>query len=473
MSERSGGLVGDLAAGRPVVVTGVFAFGAAALAAVGYREATLGFSSASIAFLAAFAVMVAAPAAVAAIAPRNFWLRMIYAAFAAGLLLAVRRLAAQGDLSLRPFDEGFALIVASVAAFILGAAAPAWRFAIGSSLVGLAAVALGSAGALSAVAVETASGAVEAAGASVALASALGAALAVQIAASFARNFSEGGDNQSAAGIAARDAAAPALFALGASVAGIAAAALSAGASAEATLVAARVAAAAVAFCLAAPLFLLAGALAVKAKTEATAVAENRRRSALRPFLFAVSAMLPPSAALSASAIFFIIATVAGFEAATPAGAGDIGAAVAVAMISGVAYVSLRTALLATVLLLAAGRIVLWAIELAGVAPPTELARVVAGVLAAALYLQVFLAWRDRRHLRRKAREVVSMALADSYSAYIGASVLGVAALAASEAGGLWSEGGEAAFFAGALALVGAVAAPALMTATSALFGRN
>jgi hypothetical protein len=473
VSDRSGGLVGELAAGRPVVVAAVIAFGAAALAAVGYRDATLAYSSASISFLAALAVMVVLPAASVSVAPNNFWLRLLYAGFAAGLLLAVRRLAAQGEIAIRPFDHGLALTIAAGASVILAAAAPMWRFAVGGSLIGLASVILGAAGGLSLVAIETSSGAVEAAGSALSLAAALGAALAVHLAARFARAFAEGGDNHSAAAVAAREAAAPAFFSFASGVAGIAATVFSAGAAPQETLVAARVAAAALAFCLAAPLFLLAGANAIRAKSEAIALAENRRRAALRPFLVAVSRLLPPSAALSASAIFFIIATVAGFETKTPAGAGEIGAAIAIAIFAGISFVSLRTALLTTIILLAGGRIVLWGGELVGLAPPTESARIVASLVAAALFAQLFLAWRDRRHLRRKSREVVSMALADGYFSYVGAAVLAVAALAAGEAAGLWREGGEAALFTGALALIGAVAAPALMTATGALFGRN
>lgn len=473
MSKRGAGLIGGIAAGRPILVASVIAFGAAALAAVGFRQATLSFSFASISFLAALALTVVAPAGAAALAPKNFWLRIIMAGFAAGLMLALRRLALQADAPLGPFDVGLTLNLAAAAFFTLVAGAALWRFAAGGAVVGLCAVVLGAAGALSAVAVEMSRGAVPMAGPSVALGAALGAALSVQIAATFSRVFAEGGDNVEAAAIAAREAAAPALFALGVGVAGVAAAAIGEGATIADALGAARVSAASIAFCVAAPLFMLPGGLALKAKTEATAVRENRRRQSIRPFLAALSAVLPPSSALSASAIFLIAAVVAGFETATPASLGEIATIIAVALLSLVAFVSLRTALTVTALLLAAQRLALWAIDVAGLSPPTETARIIACVVAAALYLQLGVAWRDRRNLRRKAREVVAMALADGLFGYVAASVLAIVALGASEAAGLWREGIEAALLTGGLAAIGAFAAPPMMTAIGALFGRN
>lgn len=473
MSERGAGLVGGVAAGRPIITASVIAFAAAALAAVGYRQASLAYSLTSISFLGAVFLTVVAPAAAAAVAPKNFWLRLICAGFAAGLALAARRLLLQNEIHLGPLDVGTALNFAAGGAFVLIAGAPLWRFAVGGSLVGLFAAVLGAAGALSAVAIESRNGGVTAAGPSIALASALGAALAVQLATTFARAFAEGGDNYQAAGLAAREATSPALFALALGVAGVVAAAIGDGASPQEALAAARIAASAIAFCVAAPLFMLPGGLALKAKTEATAVSENRRRTTIRPLLVAVSTVLPPSSALAASALLLIGAVVAGFETTTPASFGEIAVVVAAALAAGVAFVSLRTALLGVVLLLAASRLAMWAIDLAGLETPTETARIVSSIVASALFLQLCLAWRDRRSLRRKAREVVSMALADSLFSYIAAGVLAVAALGASEAAGLWSEGVEAALLTGALAFIGLVAAPPLMTAVGALFGRN
>lgn len=473
MGERGPGLIGGIAAGRPLLAASVLSFGATALGAVGYQQSHLSYSNASAAFLAALAVMVLAPASIAAVAPKNFWLRALYAGFAAGVILALRRLMLQTGFAISPFDERIALAFSAGCVFILAFGAPLWRAAAGLSLIGLCASILGATAGLSVVAIEMNADDLPTAGASLAFAAAVGAALSVQISAAFSRAFAEGGDNFTAAAEAARSAAAPALFSLGIGVFAIAISAFGDGAALAAIIASARVAASSIAFSLAAPLFMLAGALSLKGKTELTAVLENRRRAGLRPFLSFVRAILPPSSALAFSAIFLIVAIVAAFEAETPASVGEIASVSAVAIIAAIVFVSLRTALMAAILAAAAGRLAAFGFDLAGIAAPTETARVVASALAAALSMQLFLAWRDRRNPRRKTREVVQMALTDSLFAYVAAAALSVAAIAASEAAGLWSEGVETALYAALLAVIGLVAAPPLMTATGALFGRD
>lgn len=474
MSERGPGLIGGIAAGRPLLSGAVIAFAAAAIVSVAYRGASAAHADMSIAYLAALAFLIGAPAAIAALAPKNFWLRAIYAGIIAGMFLALRRLLGQSEFDLPLIDVSLALIAAAGVTFILSLGAPLWRAAAGFSLIGLAATILGASAGLAIVAIETnREGVVETAGAAIALAVGLGAALAVQIGAAFPRSFAEGGDNFTAAAAAARYAAAPALFsgAIGASA--MALAAFADGSEFQAVLAASRVAAGAVAFCLAAPLFLLPGALSLKAKTEMTAVVENRRRASLRPFLSAIRGLLPPSSAIAASAIILIVAVVAAFETRIPASVGEIALISAIAVFAAVVFVSLRTALMIATLAAIAGRLASWGLDLAGVAPPTEIARVTATALAACLSAQLFLAWRDRRNPRRKTREVAQMALADSLFAYVASSTLAVASLAASDIAGVWSEGVEAALYTAALAIIGLFAGPPLMTAIGALFGRD
>ena len=474
MGERGPGLIGGMAAGRPLLSGAVIAFAAAALASVAWRGAPAADADLSIAYLAALAFLTAVPATIAAAAPKNFWLRAIYAGILAGLFLALRRVLEQSGLDIPLIDEGFALVGAAILVFLLALGAPLWRAAAGFSLIGIAAVVLGAAAGLSILRIETGGvGDVETANAALALAGALGAALAVQMAATFSRSFAEGGDNFTAAAEAARQAAAPALFALAVGVSAIALAAFAGGAKLPEILSVARVAAGAGAFCLAAPIFLLAGALSLKAKTEMTAVVENRRREGLQPMLSAIRNVLPPSSAIAASAILLIAAVVAAFETETPASVGEIALVSAVAVFSALAFVSLRTALMTALLVAVAGRLASWGYDLAAAAPPSETARVTASALAACLSAQLFLAWRDRRNPRRKTREVVRMALADSLFAYVAASLLAVAALGSSDVAGVWSEGAEAAAYAGVLAVIGLFAGPPLMTAIGALFGRD
>ncbi|MEK7266681.1 MAG: hypothetical protein AAB227_11355, partial [Pseudomonadota bacterium] len=420
------------------------------------------------------AFLPAVPAAIAAAAPKNFWLRAIYAGILAGLLLALRRVLSQTDLDIPLVDDSLALIFAAALTFLLAIGAPLWRAAVGFSLIGIAAVVLGASAGLAVVAIETSrDGAPEAAGAAIALAAALGVALSVQMAAAFSRSFAEGGDNSTAAADAARHAAAPALFAMAVGVSAIALAAFAGGGALPAVLASSRVAAGAAAFCLAAPLFMLAGALSLKAKTEMTAVVENRRRAQLRPLLTAIRNLLPPSSAIAASAIILIAAIVAAFETATPASVGEIALISAVAIFSALVFVSLRTALMTAMLVAVAGRLASWGVDFSGIAPPSEIARVTATALAACLSAQLFLAWRDRRNPRRKTREVAQMALADSLFSYVAASLLAIAALGASDVAGVWSEGVEAALYASVLLTIGLVAGPPLMTAIGALFGRD
>ncbi len=421
------GLIGGIAAGRPLLAGSVLAFAAAAIVAVGFRGAAPAFADAALAWFVALMAATALPSSIAALAPRNFWLRAILAGIIAGLLLALRRLFLQSGagagFSLAPFDLSLTLVIIASAAFFLS----------------------------------------------------LGAMLAVYIASAFARSFAEGGDNFTAAASAARSAAAPAMFSLILAVAAIVFIEYSASGpgTTAALFSAANIAASAAAFSLAAPLFFGAGALALKAPTEMTAVIENRRRAALRPFLGAVRAVLPPSSAIAASAIFLIIAIVAGFETKTPPAFGEIALVTVIAFASALTFVSLRTALMTAILAAAAGRIASAILDIAGLAPPSESARVIAASVAAALSAQLFLAWRDRRNPRRKTREVVMLALGDQYFAFIAASALAIAALAASEAAGLWRDGAAAALHAGLLTAITAVAAPFLMTAIGVVFGRD
>jgi len=467
-------MIGGMAAGRPLLSGIVIAFAAAALVSVSYRQAPEDFASASLSFIAALSLLAVAPPALGAIAPGNFWLRAIYAGILAGLCLAGRRLVLQSGVSLDRFDADLALLVAAISTFLLALGAPLWRSAIALSLVGLSSAAIAAAAGLAIIGIQLArSGPLPLAGAALALAAAAGAALTVQMASAYCRIFAEGGDNHSAAAGAAKTGVAPALFALMAGVAALALCAFSLGQPEAELMATIWVGAGSIAFAAACALFYLPGSLALKAQSELTAVTENRRRAALRPALTSVRNLLPPSSAIAASAIFLIIAVAAAFESKTRAGAAEVALVSAVAVAAAISFVSLRTALMAALFIAAAGRIAVWGIEIAGLAPPSETARIIAAALAALLTAQLFISWRDNRNPRRKTREVVKMALADSYFAYVASSTVAACVIAASEVGGIWNEGIEAALFFACLAAIGALAAPPLMTAVGALFGRD
>jgi hypothetical protein len=471
MRETKGSALGDVAAGRPLLTSSIVAAGLAALAATAYRDAPASFASVSYAYIAALGAMMAAPAAIASLAPRNFWLRLFYASVAAGLILALRRIAMQNGIELGAINFDIALAGAAAATFWLALGAPLWRGTLRLALVGLCAGVLGATGGLSVIALEAArSGAAPAAGAALGLASSTGAALSVIMAGNYAGAFAFGADGREAASRAAAGAIAPALFALALSTLALAAGAFVSDAPPE---TAAIVGAGSLAAAIAAAIIMSAGALALKTPNEAIALEENRRRAELRPLLQAVRAAGPPSSSIAASAILLIATIVAGFDAASAATIAEIAVILAAFAVALVVFVSVRSALLLVVLLIVASRLTVWSAERFAAETPSESVRVIALALAALLFSRLALAWRDNRNPRRKALEVTQRAIAEGYFSFAAAGVLAVAALAAAEGAGLWDAGAEAALAAAAMATIGGLAAPAFMTAMGAVFGRD
>lgn len=471
MRENKGSVLGDIAAGRPLLASCVVAVGLTALTATAFRGAPSSFATVSYAYLAALAVMTAAPAAVASLAPRNFWLRLFYAGVAAGLVLAVRRIAMQSSFDPGAFRTDIALAGAAAATLALALGAPLWRGGLRLALVGLGAVVLGAAGGLSVIALEAArSGSAPAAGAALGLASAAGAALSVIMAGNYAGAFALGADGREAASRAAQGAVGLGLFALALSTLALAAGAFVTDAPAES---AAIVGAGALAAALASAIVMGAAALALKMPSEAIALEENRRRAELRPLLQGLRAFGPPSSSIAASAIFLVATVVAGFDAPSAATIAEIAVILAAFALALIVFVSVRTALLLVLMLIIASRLTVWGAERLIVEAPLESVRVIALALAALLFSRLALAWRDSRNPRRKALDVTQRAIAEGFFSYVAASVLAVAALAASEAAGLWDGGADAALLAAAMAAIGGLAAPALMTAMGAVFGRE
>ena len=471
MGESRSSVLGDIAAGRPLLASSVVAAGLSALAATAFRGAPASFATASYGYLAALAVMMVAPAAIAALAPRNFWLRIFYAGVAAGLILAIRRIAMQSGFDPGAFRTDIALSGAAAATLTLALGAPLWRSSLRLALLGLCAVILGATGGLSVIAIEAArSGAAPAAGSALGLASAIGAALCVVLAGNYAGAFAQGADGREAARRAVQGAAALALFALALSTLTLAAGAFVAETSAR---TAAIIGSGALAAALVAAMVLGAGALALKSPSEAIALEENRRRSDLRPLLQGLRAVGPPSSSIAATAILLIATVVAGFDAASAATIAEIAVILASFAIALIAFVSVRTALLLVLTLIIASRLTVWGAEILIAEAPPESVRVIAAALAAALFSRLAVAWRDSRNPRRKALEVTQRAISEGYFSFVAAGIVSFAALAASEAAGFWDGGADAALFAAAMCSVGGLAAPALMTAMGAVFGRE
>lgn len=471
MRESKASVLGDIAAGRPLLASSIVAAGLMGLAAAAFRGAPSSFATVSYAYLAALAVMMAAPAAIASLAPRNFWLRLFYAGVAAGLMLALRRIAMQSGFDPGPFRTDIALAGAAAATLALALGAPLWRGTLRLAVIGLCAVALGATGGLSVIALEAArSGSAPSAGAALGLASAAGAALSIILAAGYAGAFASGADGREAAGRAAHGAAAPSLFALALSTLALAAGAFVSDASPQTASI---VGAGALSASIVAAIVMGAGALALKTPSEAIALEENRRRAELRPLLQGLRAAGPPSSSIAASAILLIATIVAGFDAASAATIAEIAVILAVFAVSLVTFVSVRTALLLVLMLIIASRLTVWGADRLIAEAPSESVRVIALALAAMLFSPLALAWRDNRNTHRKALEVTQRAVADGFFSFVAAAVLAVAALAAAEAAGLWDAGADAALVAAVMAAIGGFAAPALMTAMGAVFGRE
>jgi len=454
-----------------MLASSVVAFGLAALAAVAYRNAPPSFAAVSWSFIGAFSAMAIAPAVIAALAPRNFWLRVFYSGVAAGLILAVRRLVLQAGLDVGGMKLDLVLAFAAFATGVLSFGAPFWRGHLRLALVGLCAAALGLTGGLSVVAFEAARvGVVPAAGAALGFAAATCVALALVTAGGFAAAFAAGASPPEAAGRAAQGVMAPALLALTLATIALAAGAFLIDSPAQS---AAIVAAGALGAGLAPTLVMGAGALSLKTASEALAVEENSRRAGLQPHLRRLRSVAPPSSSIAASAIFLIMTVVAGFDSRAAASLAEIVVILATFALALLVFVSVRSALLLVILLLITSRLSIWGAERLFHEAPPENVRVVALALAAALYAPVVIAWRDNRGARRKAVEVTQRAVADRLSDFAAASILALAALASAEAGGLWSSGTEAALFVGAMAFIALFAAPTLMTAMGAVFGRD
>jgi hypothetical protein len=468
--ERRLGLIGAFAAGRPALTICVYAAAAAALAAAGFRDAPPSFGDAALSFFSALAICVIMPAALAAMSPRNIWLRIVYAGFALAAFLAIRRVLLQSGLaSLAPFNVSLGLIVGGAAAFALSLGGPGASAALRLGLVGAFAALLGVGGALGFVALEIVRRDAPEAGPSLAFTAAAALGAASPLAAGYAQRFAEGGSGATAAAYAARDGAALALFA----------ACIAASMAASDALFAREPAfwpsfnAFAIALVATlAPVFATPASLSLKAPDEGVAHRENLRQRALAPFMRILRLLLPPSTALATIAILSIAAIVVVFEGATPPAPREAFLIAIAGLAASLIFVSIRTALLLSVLLALA---LAFASSLHGFFPAATnaTARLLAISTCAFALAPLCLAWRDARDPRRKAREVMMRAYAAGAPASALSACLGAAGLAAAASAGVFAAGGGAALFAIAMALFSIFVAPAAMIAISALFGRG
>ncbi|MCA8889478.1 MAG: hypothetical protein KDA46_11650 [Parvularculaceae bacterium] len=466
------GVISGMAAGRPILSASVIAVGVTALAAVGFDLSSGNFDRAALALVATLACVTLAPLSAAAVAPRKLLPRLLLACVAAGVLLAGRRLLMPYELSfLSPFDPSTVLLLCAGATFVFVVAAPLWRGQARLCAVGHAGFLLGVAGALGFVAFEQSrQGGFAFAPVLLGLSGAVGAMAPVFVASNFSARFAQGADNVGAASFAVDRAATAIFFLIVLSACALAGQAIAAGGGGSASQIYAAVGPLVPAA--GAPALLLGAALALKSPSEAVALHENRRTAVLAPFLRGLGAVLPPSSALAASAIILIVAIVAGFDLRAPVAMSEIILVVAATGLGALFLISLRSALLLGLLASSGMMITMRAFELA-YARPSEDARLAAMVACAGLLFSLCAYWRDARDPRRKARDVTRRALSAGLSPYLAGAAMGVVAFAAAQASGIWTGGYAAAAYTGVMATICLAAAPAMMTAVGALFGRD
>lgn len=472
MDTARHGTIGALAANRPLLISVVLAFGLTALAVTGFIRESSALTVSDFAINAFFAL--AAPALIARFAPPKLVNRLIYV-LAISTVLIVGSIYAPGVS-----PKAFAAFAPSVSAVQIACVLLIWfvllRPLVGD-IVGLGVAApvaavLGAFGASGFLALEAAPGE-GVIGAIASLSLALSCLVGVGVAADFAQAFARGGDVHDAAGVAAYNATSAAVYAtlitFGVFVAGLLPAAETINWSFRAIIYGA----AGVALAVTTTLLVTASALSLAQVSEQTAVTENHRRQNVRRWWRPLRQALPPSSALAFVAILMIITVTGLFTAYEPITLVKVALLIACALFAGLTFVSIRTGIYVFTALLSAMVIVRWIYEIAGTPSPSLLAELTGLAVTAALYGQVAIAWRDARNPSRNAREAAERAMIDGAHRYAISAAFVLGALFVSDVSGLWSDGAEAAFYTFAMTLFGFLIAAPLMTAISAVFGRE
>lgn len=461
MNRDGLGLVGGIAADRPIISTLVLAFGLTALAVIGAEQA-FALRGAIVDFLGVGGAVVGLPLAVAAMTPDRAWGRV-------GLSVAVAALGAALLMAAPPTWMDFALVSAGpisvgvALAVLVMIALPAFGALSRLAYLPAAATLLGCAGAFGFFSLR---GHADAAlyGPWAGLALAMGLASGLGVLSEFATEFARGADRRSAAGRAAQEGVGSAAFA---AIMAASAFGLLQGRTAGEGLAAAELAGVAALLASASALSMSAAALSLRRASEAMAVEENRRRQAFRAWWRPVRRALSPAAANAAVAIAAIAVMAIALNMTAPVSLALVVFIVVAGAFSGIILFSLRAGLFVFFSLLVSVVVVKWLWIGAGLPnlSPTDEAAALA--LAALLFGQLGLAWREARSPRLNSRETTEAAMANAFRLYAASALVGMAAFFAMGPAGLWATGPLAAAEAGMLLTVGLLLGPALMTALS------
>ncbi len=472
MREAPVGILGAFVAERPYLSIGLLAPGLAALAVVGARQAGVGAGETIALLTLTAALILVAPMAIAAAAPRGGF---ALAGFAVAILAITIMLTAtdmrliQLPVSIPPPPR--ALVLAAFAYFaFLAALAPLARNVTRLGVLASFGAALGVAGAAGYLALE---GYLDADGGAIAVALALtlGVGTGVNVAADFSNFFAAGENRQRAAAAAGHSAVAPSAFSLMALIIFLFLYSLTAYEGAlDLRLIWAGFTTSAAAIGTA--LVAVVGGLVLSNISERAAVDENRRRRWFAERWRPMRLALPASTAMAAIAIAGVFFVIAAFEVGIIAPVRFIVFILLLCIAAALAFVSVRTSTLIALNLAVSAILADYAIAVIGVAAPTTGDRFAALTLAAIALGALTVSWRDAGDTWRNARDIVENALSDGLRRYLFIVGAGAASLYVTEYALSWSGAVPTTIYFLMVSLIALIIAPAAMTAMSARFRR-
>lgn len=464
MNRDELGLIGGLAADRPLIATLVSAFGLTALAVIGAGDPMGAPATRTMLVETLFfgGAILGAPLAAASFAPAKTLSRI--ALSSALLALAAAALIFQpADWFAAPAAFAPSIAAATAIAIIFICAFPVFGSIARLGFVSVFGALLGLAGGIG---LYSSQGGVNSGefGAATGLSLAFGSAAGFSTLSEFSAQFSRGAERRRAAGIAAQDGLGPVAFM---ALTGAAAFGVLTGGGAWANFQSAWLVGASVLLTSCAALIVTSAALALKRPSELLAVDENLRRQAFRVFWRPIRAGLSPSSANAAVAIAAIAVIAIAFTLSAPITLALCLFIIVSGALAGLLYVSLRAGLFVFFSLLVTAVATKW-VWLAAQAPVQALAGEAAALsLSAVLFGQLALAWREARSPRLNARETAEAAMSGAARLYLANAIVGMAAFFALDVAGVWPSGALAAAQAGVMLIFGLLLAPPLMTALS------
>ncbi|GEM_PF-1631894 len=468
MSGAPAGIVGKIAAHRPVLAMSILSAGLISLCAAGLRRAEPGVAGLILEYVVNALYVIALPMTLVAMRPRQPLRRVILFAviFAIGGVLVAAdagRVASLTGVSAPPYT--LTLAAMGLTAFLLALAPITANTARLSAAAPLAAV-LGVAGGAGYLTLEAVWGTKEGALA-VSLALALGAGTGVSVGADFARFFSAGEPHKHACAAAGHSAVATAAFSLLAVAAFFGVQTFNANfGSVQWNVLWAGVTMASAA--MVAALFAVTGTLSMAAISEQAAVNENRRRQWFAAAWRPMRRILPVTTAVAVTAIAGVAVVVAVFEAgfSTPVAVSVFFLLIWLA--AAVAFVSLKTSILIMALLGAGAVLTGYFYAALSLELPGLPERLGALALCAAALGHLTVSWRDAGDVWRNPRDVAENALGDGVRRFAVMIGVGAGAFFVSAHSFVWEGGYGALLYFLTAAFFSLLLAPAVMMTLSA-----